>query len=181
MFHVEQKLRVFRLAILGSLCFLLTSCRSPDPNPELRDPIFQELKKAAAEAEKAHEDSKKAVEEAQAKLKEARPRTIEQKDAEKAYFKAIRATQSLKTAAHYLKIRSERRRIAARLSYEKAYNAHAEEKWPDRSEYSGYLTNQRLQQAPRKWSQRMKALREERAPANQSKEKGEAKEGEKEE
>lgn len=139
---------------------LLSGCRSEDPNPELRDPIYQDLKKEAAATEKAYEDSKKAKVAAYEKLQAAPARTIELKDAEREYWKAVKLVDSLETASKYLNIRAERRRIEARASYKKAFNAGKEGEWPDKSEYSGYLTNKRLREAPLNWSKRVPKLQD---------------------
>lgn len=139
---------------------VIVGCRSEDPNPELRDPIYQDLKKEAAATEKAYEDAKKAKEAAYLAMVEAPARTIELKDAEKDYWKAVKLVDSLATASKYLSIRAERRRIEARVSYQRAFIAKKEGEWPDKDEYSGYLTNRRLREAPLNWNKRVPKLQD---------------------
>lgn len=159
-FHVEQigKLTL-RLLFLTAFLFL-AGCRKPDPNPELRDPIYQAVKKEADESEKALDAAKKAKALAYEQLRNAEARTIELKDAEREYWKAVKTVDQLTTAARYLRIRSERRKLEARLSYQKAFDAGKEQNWPDPDEYAGYLTNKRLREASLNWNRRVPKLQD---------------------
>ncbi|HAG91830.1 MAG TPA: hypothetical protein DCL41_08160 [Bdellovibrionales bacterium] len=152
------------------LLFSIGGCRSEDPNPEVRDPLYKAIKDELAGAEKGLEDAKKAKEEAYKRMNETEPRTIDKRNAEKEYWKAVKQVDSLTTAVAYLKIRVERRRVETRAAYRKAFKAHKEEEWPNPSEYSGYLTNRRLREVNLNWSRRVPKLKD-RLPSSQ----GEAK------
>lgn len=114
-------------------------------------------------------EAKKAKEEALAKLRQAPAQTLELKDAERDYWKAVRTVDSLKTAVRYLKIRTERRRLESRLSYKRAFRAKKEGEWPDPDEYSAYLTNKRLREASLNWNRRVPKLQD-RIPSSKEKE-----------
>ena len=138
----------------------LTACRSEDPTPEIRDPIYQSLLKELADAEKALEELKKSKEVAARKMASASAQTMDLKDAEKEYWKAEKQLDGLSSAVTYLKIRTERRRIESRVSYRKAFKAEKEADWPNKSEYEGYLTNRRLREASLNWNRRVPKLQD---------------------
>lgn len=150
----------FRLLICLLTVAAFVGCRSEDPNPEIRDPIYQALVKELAEAEKALEEVKKAKESATKKVEKAPAQTMDLKDAEKEYWKAEKQLDGLITAVSYLKIRTERRRIESRLMYRKAFKEGKESEWPDPGEYQGYLTNKRLREASLNWSRRVPKLQD---------------------
>lgn len=145
---------------LWGVAFFLIGCRSEDPNPELRDPIYQSLKKESEEAEKALAESEKARDEALLKLRAAQAQTLELKEAEREYWKSVKIVDRLKTAIKYLKIRTERRRLEARAAYKRAFLAGKEESWPNPDEYSAYLTNKRLREASLNWNRRVPKLQD---------------------
>jgi len=66
----------------------------------------------------------------------------------------------------YLQIRAKRRLLVDRITYKAAFAKN--KSWPDPREYSDYLVNMRLQEAPRNWSIRVPKLQDrlsKRAPA----------------
>ncbi len=132
----------------------------------MRDLIYQDLKKDLGEAEKALVDARKAKEEAKTKVDAAVPRTIELKDAEREYWKAVKMIDALESGVKYLSIRVERRRVETRAAYKAAFLAQNEDNWPDKSEYSGYLAHKRLREASLNWSRRVPKLQD-RIPASQ--------------
>lgn len=179
-FHVEHWIsKVLRLLICLFIATGLSACRSEDPTPEIRDPIYQALVKELADAEKALEEVKRAKEVATKKVEAAPAQTMDLKDAEKEYWKAEKQLDGLITAVAYLKIRTERRKIESRLIYRAAFKAGKEAEWPDPAEYQGYLTNKRLREASLNWSRRVPKLQD-RILASETPKVEPAKEGRKE-
>jgi len=153
-------LLALRALILAVISISLSACRSEDPNPELRDPIYKALTDELGAAEKGLEAAKVTKIQKYKELGQAEDRSIEKKNLEKEYWQAVKQVDSLNTAVNYLKIRSKRRRVETRRSYREAFKANKEDSWPDPSEYSGYLTNRRLREASLNWSRRVPKLRD---------------------
>lgn len=174
MFHVEHRRISIILTILLST---LLGCKSENPNPELMDPIYADLKKEAEVAGKAIEAELKERESAQVAIDKAPPNSMELRDAEKMYWKASKKIEVLRPIELYYKIHAERRRVEGRAAYRAAFAKGAI--WPDPAEFHGYETNKRLRSADRNWSKRVPKLSQ-RAPANKAETK-EKKEEKKEE
>lgn len=165
MFHVEHRL------LLAILLTTLIGCKAENPNPELMDPIYSDLKKEAEGAAKALEAQIKEKEASKLAIQKADPNSIELREAEKLYWQATKKIDLLRPIEHYYKIHAERRRVEGRADYRRSLAKG--EIWPDPKEYEGYMTNKRLRSAERNWNRRVPKLSE-RMPANQSKPKLEA-------
>ncbi len=154
------------LAVI-TLSFVMSGCRSKDPNPELKDPIFQSLKKEADDAERAFKEAETAKDEAYKAFQSATAQTIELKEAEKEYWKAVKRVDSLRPTVRYLKIRTERRKVEARAAYAAAFARGEEANWPNPEEFEAYQTNKRLREASLNWNRRVPKLQD-RIPTSKS-------------
>jgi len=160
MFHVEHR----RLSILLTILLVtLVGCKSENPNPELLDPIYADLKKEAEAAGKAIEAELKERESAQIAISKAPPNSMELRDAEKMYWKSNKKIEVLRPIELYYKIHAERRRVEGRAAYRMAFSKGGA--WPDPAEFQGYETNKRLRSADRNWSKRVPKLAS-RVPAS---------------
>lgn len=136
--------------------FGVCGCESEDPNPELKDPIYKDLKSKADGHTKVIEENKKKLEELQATLDKAEANSIELKDVRRDIAKAQRTIAQADQLARYYKIRAGRRAAVDKVS---ARKAKAEDKpWPDPAEYSDYQLNTRLREAPLNWNNRVPKL-----------------------
>jgi len=141
-----------------SLFFLLgvSGCKSNDPNPELKDPIYIDIKSELEEMNKQLGIAEKFLvnaykEEKNAELGSSELATIRRDiRAEKIKIESIR--QSIR----YTEIRLERRKLEARLAYAKAFKSDKE--WPDKKEYKAYLAHKELVEAPESWNERVPRL-----------------------
>lgn len=153
-----------RLALATLMMVLLAGCSKEDPNPQLRDPIFQDLEKRANEHQKAKDEAEKQLLDLKTKLAKAEPNTLGKRDIEKDIRKNEHLALESSQWALYYKIRTERRRIVDKLAYGEAL---ANKKpWPDPNEYSEYLVNRRLVEANRNWNARVPKLQS-RLPSSQ--------------
>jgi hypothetical protein len=149
-------IRITRFALATLACAYLCACSKEDPNPELRDPIFQDLEKRHADQDKAAEEASKNLGELKIKLEKAEDNSIEKKDIQRDIAKNQKIFNISSQLAHYYKIRTERRKIVDKLVYKEALAAKKD--WPDPHEYSDYLVNRRLVEASRNWAQRVPKL-----------------------
>jgi len=149
--------------------FLLLGCKQEEPNPELRDPIFQDLSKKAADAQKSLDEALVKRKEGREKLEKTEPNSIELKDAKKELEKTESLVTRLQQDATYYRIRAERRKIVAKMTYREAF--WQDKPWPDPREYSDYQLNIRLNQINLNWGTRVPRLGDKRAPAKESAEK----------
>lgn len=145
---------------------LMVGCTKEDPSPELRDPIYQDLQKRAADAQKSVDESKAKILELSDSLEKAEPNSIDKRDIERDLAKAKRQELDSRQWALYYTIRGKRRRIVDHMTYREAL--HAGKEWPDPHEYSDYLVNRRLVEANRNWSARVPRLQD-RLPSSAKK------------
>jgi hypothetical protein len=141
---------------------LLTGCRKEDPNPEMLDPIYSDLSKRQKDAEGTLEEEKKKLAKAQEDMAAALPNTIDLQNAIRDRDHSQHAIDEIQQKIHYLTIRTERRRVEDKYNYHLAFQANKD--WPDKREYDEYLTNQRLEEAPRNWDAHIPKLSD-RKPA----------------
>ena len=135
--------------LLLFLPFLLFSCNKPEENPELSDPLYLEFKSQKDIATKAIADTQKTVEEKKADLEKVKPQTGQIKYAQKRYWEAQSALDTLIQQEKYWAIRIQEREAFDRLEYLKAFKAG--KPWPDPKEFEEYSTEKRLREARLQW------------------------------
>jgi hypothetical protein len=165
----------FKLLVYTFIVLFLVACTGEDPNPELKDPIYLDLRsKASREADSIKADRDE-LEDTLTKLAKTEPLSIERKTFERDATRLRKQIFDADQLARYFTIRAERRRVVGRKSYK---DAHAKgEEWPDPSEYSDYQVNTRLRGASRHWADRVPRL-EDRLPSRKPAEKDKKKEEE---
>jgi hypothetical protein len=142
---------LFSILLIISLC---VACRRQDPNPENSDPIYSDIQNEISDAQKNLEAAEKDLDTAKKDIETAAPQTGELKIRRNAFFEAQKQRDKAEQQVHYLQIKLEKRKEAARRSYLKAFNE--DKTWPDPSEYKDYLTHKRLTEAPRDWGQSLR-------------------------
>jgi len=156
---------------------MLVGCSKPMDNPEIKDPIYLDLKKLADEYSKTVVDTQKKKAEAYKKFLETPANTLDKKLEYRNYAKIEKEYKKAHDMAQYYQIRMERRKIEGKLAYLESYEK--KEEWPKPEEYKAFLTNQKLRNAPTSWDARVpkNADRYSRKPADAGKkeEKKEAK------
>lgn len=162
-----------RFFIVCSIAFIailtLSGCEKEDPNPELRDPIWQDLSKRAADYEKQREEHKAKIVGLREKLEKVEPNSMDLKDVRRDLAKTEKALLGAEQLARYYKIRAERRKVVDKIAAREARAANKE--WPDPNEYSEYLVNIRLHEINRNWNARVPKLQDRlvRKPAKEEK------------
>jgi hypothetical protein len=151
---------------LAALTLLLSGCKKEEPNPELMDPIYQDLTKRQGDAEKAFADEKASQQALRDSMDKAEANSPELRNAKRDFEKSLQKIVIFDQNARYYKIRAQRRLLVDRISYKTAFSK--DEKWPDPHEYSEYLVNTRLREVPLNWNSRVPRLRD-RLPSSDGK------------
>ncbi|ASD62089.1 hypothetical protein B9G79_00190 [Bdellovibrio bacteriovorus] len=155
-----------RIITLFLLTFSLIACSKPDPNPELKDPIFNDYQSQLGATSAALESEKKGLEGFEKELAEVVPQTGQIKYAQKRVRESKEKITRLEQEKQYLELKIEARRKEAKRSYSKAFKKG--ETWPDPQEWASYQTEQRFRNAKKSWDvkERMKevGLGEEKTP-----------------
>jgi hypothetical protein len=127
----------------------LSSCKKEDPNPELRDQIYQDIVAQEGDNLKAVADIEKKIEEAKKAVLDSKPQTGEVKRSTKKVFELENLRTRLKQQETFWKIRKfERLKFVRRNKPEMS-----EEDWNNRSksEYEQYMSEKKLRQAKNSW------------------------------
>lgn len=135
--------------LLLFLPFLLLSCNKPEPNPEIRDPIYQEFKSQQDLAKKALAEAEKTLAEKKADLEKVKPQTGQIKYAQKRFWDTQRVIDSLIQQEKYWTVKIKEREDQDRIEYIKTYKAG--KTWPDPKEFQEYSTEKRLREARLQW------------------------------
>ena len=131
------------------LPLLLFSCNEPEPNPEIRDPIYLELKTQQDLSKKAIAETEATLLEKKADLEKVKPQTGQIKYVQKRLWDTQRTLDSLIQQEKYWTIRIKEREQVARIEYLKAFKAG--KTWPDPKEFQEYSTEKRLREAKLHW------------------------------
>ncbi len=142
--------------VLYTVLSLVLGCKQPEPNPELKDPIFNDLKAQLAatsgEVDKAVEDIKAAKE----SLEKLEVRTTERKQTIRQISTLEKKLSELQQMKIYYEVRIEQRKAFVQKDYLRAF--HAEKPWPNPEEFERYKTVKNLRTAPKSWDTRVPKL-----------------------
>lgn len=131
--------------------FLLSvsACKKEDPNPELRDQIYQDIVAQEGDNQKTISDVEKKIDEAKKAVLDSKPQTGEVKRNTKKVFELENLRAKLKQQETFWKIRKfERLKLVRRTK-----STMSEEDWNNRSktEYEQYLSEKKLRQTKNSW------------------------------
>lgn len=146
---------------------LLVSCKSEDPNPELIDPIYNDLNAELKSATAALAENKKSLEDNQTKMALTKYPDLNYISLQKDRAGYLRVQAKLEQQAKYLEIRVEQRKEFARADYRRAFRA--DKPWPNPEEFEEYKARKRLRSAPRSWDKRVPKLTRYNKPAPEAK------------
>jgi hypothetical protein len=145
-------IRVFT-TILFVLTILCNGCKSRDPNPELKDLVYQDLMREAASAASLAETSQKKIETIHKDLLKVAPRSLELKNLHADLRKQQDLVKKFTELSEYYTIRAKIRLIEGKKRYNRRFKE--ELPWPDEKEYSYYKLNKDLNRASRNWNDRV--------------------------
>lgn len=138
-----------KIIALIFIIFSLAACNKPDLNPELKDPIYSDLQSQLGSTTASLEAEKKKLEGFQKDLETVAPQTGQVKFAQKRVFESQALITKLGQEKNYLGLKLEQRKMAATISYRKAFEK--KEEWPDPKEFISYRAEQKLRTARRSW------------------------------
>lgn len=159
---------MWKLIFISFLIFSL-GCKQKDPNPELQDKIYQDLKAELVNAETQLAEFQKKVSEMEKEMRNSRPQTGDFKRYQKYYFQYQNNVSRYRQQIVYWKIRIVQRKSFVQIEYSKAFES--QKQWPDPKEYDEYLARKRLRLAKIEWDikQRISESKSGRAPAGAEK------------
>ena len=154
MYQIEPRIIfLFIITVLFSV-----GCSKREPNPELRDPIYLDLKASVGELKGDVASGEATVEEEFEKLKNSEPRSKDVALAKKRHREAVKRLRKAKQMLKYYEIKMERRLLESRLAYEKAFQK--DQVWPNPEEYSAYKANKSLRASNLNWNSKVPKLQE---------------------
>lgn len=129
-------------------------CNKPDPKPELKDEIYQDMLRELKSSEQNIARAQSELETHRKALSEVKPQTGQIKYAQKRVFDAERAIDQFKQQQKYWVIRSESRRDFVRKKSLEAFQKG--ETWVVEGELEAHLAEKRLRNARRQWDARQR-------------------------
>ncbi len=166
MFHVEHSKTLLFIATSLFLSQLLVSCSKPDPNPELSDPIYLDMKAQLTIVEKSLVDAKAKIAEGKSELNAAVPQTGQVKQAQKKLFQYEKLHDLYQQQIKYWLIRIQERGRQARLEYTSSRKSGTP--WPNPKEFESYSSEKKLRLAKIQWDAK-KRLEDYKAELNPKK------------
>lgn len=148
------------IALIG-LIFAVSACKGPDPNPELKDPIYLDLVSESKTLEGAIKTAEKEIESQKKTIKNLPPRDPTRMQQISMLYSHEKKLLQLKQQAEYLKIRQLQRKDHVRKIYPSYYEQN--KTWPDENEVAEYKKLKELRSAPKSWDERIRNLKESRA------------------
>jgi len=162
-------MRVLMLLLL----IIIVGCNKPNPNPELADEIYSDLKASAGNAAKDVEAEEKKLEGFKKDLDNAVPQTGEIKFAQKRYFESEQRLQKFEQVQKYFELKAQDRLEYTRKQYAKAFRAG--KTWPTEEEIQSYKKYKLLSNKEASWDsrKRVELYEKERGLSNRPKSKPE--------
>lgn len=156
LFHVEHSeyssFKPLRLFILAVLIFI-PACKSEDPEPEKKDPIYNDLSKEHATATAAAEKEIKKIEDYTKEYQKTEVRTIDRKSVARDRALAQESLRKYEQKIEYYRIAKIQRQYKARTSYKQAFVDGSV--WPDPKEVQNYLQDKKMLAVSRNWNVRV--------------------------
>lgn len=136
--------------LLLTFITLLVSCNKPIPNPELKDPIYNDINVRFAEASQLLAAEKKTLSGHEKDLAEAIPQTGQTILAQKKVFESKNKITKLEQEVQFLKLKVAARKKHAVEAYGQAFSKN--EPWPDPKEWEQYQQEKNVRNKPKEWS-----------------------------
>lgn len=131
----------------------MVGCNNPEPTPELRDPIYQDLKSEESKLEKDIEAKEKDLE----GIKEQQPNLADNDYQKKLnrdeIFRLQNEIRKMKQKKEFYTVSSESRQIFARKQYLEYFKQGKE--WPPADVKERYFEAKKMEDSPMKWTRGM--------------------------
>lgn len=126
---------ILTIIIISVACI---SCRKPEDQPELRDPVYIDLQKRLSLAEKDLKTATDLKPKLEEEFKPLNEQTGEYKAKRAEIFKNAHDILIAEQKVNYFMMAIDSRRKEARLSYLKYFKENKESEWPDKNEFLRY-------------------------------------------
>lgn len=138
-----------RILIIFCFSFLLFGCNRPDPQPQLKDPIYLDIQSEISALQQSIDAESKSLEGHLKSLEEVVPQTGQIKYAQKRVDESKAIINKLRQELEYQKLKLQAQEKNARTSYKKAYEVS--EPWPNPKEWNVYQAEKRFRNAKKTW------------------------------
>lgn len=156
-----MKILSFLLPIL-----MLTSCSSPEPNPEMKDGIYLDIQNQIAETEKSIEESKVSIQDEEKNLKHLDIQSGQRHQVQSKIDRITLQITKLNQQIQFLKIRLlNRKKIVRENGLKKFFNKENKEALDTQDEYSDYSKINKIMNRPLNFSQKRRILETQEKPA----------------
>lgn len=142
--------RKFYSALL--IFLFLAGCEKPDSTPEIRDPIYQDMKSEESRVQKEIDGKIKELEGIKTSQLELPDSDYQKKLNRDEIFRLGNEITRLNQMKEYFRISAESRQIYARKQYLEYYKAGKAESWPPAETKEQYETQKKLSQTPKSWT-----------------------------
>lgn len=120
------------------LSIFISGCRKPDPNPELKDPIYQYIQKQLAKYEKELKFNEGERDRIKKQIEALNSHDPTIKIRWKTYYMNERERIKAAQQADFAKIALEKRKKVVKLRYLEAFKRNKEDSWIDENEFSAF-------------------------------------------
>jgi hypothetical protein len=138
---------------LGLFIFpFMLGCSNPDSDPQLKDPIYQDLKSEQAKLEKEIDTKKKELATHQKNYVDMHDNDFQKKEERSDIFKTENAITKLEQKLVFYKASAESREIYDRKEYLQAYKSGKGKEWPSPDEKIRYDQQKTAAATPSQWT-----------------------------
>lgn len=153
MFHVEHMKNYTMSLIILALGLAFSGCRKEDPNPELADKIYQDLKTELEIAKKNTQAERDQFAKVSEELSQVVPQSGVRKFAERRVFMSEKQLDVYLQQEKYFEVKLEQRRIFVQKRYLESLLPGGRA-WPDLAEQKEYEIRLKLRRAKLDWDKK---------------------------
>ena len=148
---------------------ILAGCDKPESTPELKDPVYQDMRSEEARAKKDVDAKTKELEALQESYLELPDSDYQKKMTREDIYRTKNEISKLQQMMNYHKISGDSRQIFARKQYLEYYKAGKGLEWPPKSVGEMYETQKKIAITPKQWTRGMASKK---APKKEEKKEG---------
>ncbi len=147
---MKNSLNKLRTSLIALALVGFIGCEKPDPHPENRDPIYEDLGKQLKSVESDLKAAEKQLDEFKDAVNKVKPQTGQIKFAQKRVYDTEAQISKLRQKRDFNTLEIQTRLEYVRKQYLAAFTA--KKQWPDPNEAAEYKAQQSLERASRSWN-----------------------------
>lgn len=137
----------------------MMGCSNPNSNPELRDPVYKDLKSEETKIKKDLQEKEKALVELKTSYEEMPDNNFQKKLTRADIFKSQNEITKLRQMESFHRISAESRQIYARKEYLEYFKAGKESEWPPKESQVLYMKQKAAEKADKRWTRGMASVK----------------------